>query len=192
MGLYIKEETQSPQFVLFLQGCVQDFTSGVIDVQFRRIIANHKYNSHDALEGQIWSPIYRLLHRLVTLSINHKHHGDKVPSHNLFYLWSIITPAVFFDLPYMLARLLGRKAISIRPGSPITIGHLFTRLAQSYGILSQKFVRNLTRFKDNDLTVQVLSVMRVVVNMGGGFVITPKDMEEPITQQGDQPCPRGR
>lgn len=34
MGLYTEEETQSPYFVLFLQGCVRDFTSGVIMSSF--------------------------------------------------------------------------------------------------------------------------------------------------------------
>lgn len=83
----------------------------------------------------------------------------------------------------MFARFLGRKASSSRPSSPITGGYLVTRLAQSYGILSPNFVRNLTRFKDNDLTVQTLSVMRVVVNTGEGFVILSKDVEETFGQQ---------
>lgn len=140
---------------------------------------------------KIRSPIYQFLHRLVTFSINHKHHGDKVPTQNLFYLWSIVTPGVFCDIPYMLARFLGRKAASLRPDSPITGGHLVTRLAWSYGILSPNFFRNLTHFKYNDLTVQTLSVMSVVINTSGGFVIPPEDVEEPYGQQGDRLRPRG-
>lgn len=81
----------------------------------------------------------------------------------------------------MLAQFLRNKAASSHSGSPITCGHLVTRLARSYRILSPYFIRNLTRFKDNDLMVQVLSVMRVVVNTGGGFVIPPKDVEQPVS-----------
>ena len=78
----------------------------------------------------------------------------------------------------MFARFLGRKASSSRPSSPITGGYLVTRLAQSYGILSPNFVRNLTRFKDNDLTIQTLSVMRVMVNTGGeGATLEPAERE---------------
>lgn len=125
-------------------------------------------------------PFTGFLHHLFTFSIKHKHYGDKVHIHNLFYLWSIITLGVFCDLPYMLTRFLGRKETSSRPGSPITGGHLVTRLARSYGIMSPNFVRDLMRFKDNDLTVQTLSVIRVVINTGGGFVIPPEDVEEPF------------
>ena len=52
------------------------------------------------------------------------------------------------------------------------MGHLVTRLARSYRILTHDFARNLTRFPDTDLTIQVLGVMRAVVNVGGRFFYT--------------------
>ena len=42
------------------------------------------------------------------------------------------------------------------------------------------------------MTVQVLSVMQVVVNTGRGFFITPEDVEQPIAQQVEQPRQMGR
>lgn len=129
MGLYTEAETQSPNFILFLQDCVRDFTTGMIDVQFWRTIVKHEYSPRDSREGYIQSPINRLLHRIITFTINHKHHGGKVPSQNLFDLWSIITSGIFCDLPDMLARFLGMKAVNSRGGRPITGGHLVTRLA---------------------------------------------------------------
>ena len=92
----------------------------------------------------------------------------------------------------MLAGFLGTKAVNYRHGSPLTSGHLVTRLARSYGILSPNFVRNLTHFKDSDLTIQFLSLMRVVVNTVGGYEIPPKDDEQTIGQKGEQPRQRGR
>lgn len=91
----------------------------------------------------------------------------------------------------MLARFLGKNAANSRPGSPITGGNLVTGLPHSYGSLSPNFIRNLTRFKDNDLLVQFLSVMRVVVNTGGGFVIPLEDVEQPTGQQEEQPRQSG-
>ena len=192
MGLYTEVETQSPFFIPFLLGCVRDFTPGTLDVQFWRGISNHEYNTRDSSESQIRNPVFRFLHRLITFSINHKHHGDKVPIQNLFYLWTLITPGVCCDLPYMLARFMGKKAANSRPGSPITGGHLVTRLARSYQILTHDFVRNLTRFPDTDLTIQVLGVMRAVVNIGGRFVIPPIDDEQEEVQPGQQPPARPR
>lgn len=95
MGLYTEAETQSPTFILFLQYCVRDFTIGMIDVQFWRTITNFEYSPRDFREGHIRSLVHRFLHRLIIFTINHKHHGEKVSSQNLFYLWSIITPGIF-------------------------------------------------------------------------------------------------
>ena len=47
-------------------------------------------------------------------------------------------------------------------------------------------------YTDNKLSIQFLSVMRVVVKTGGGYVIPPEDIEQRIGQQEDQPRPRGR
>lgn len=53
MGLYTEDETCSPNFILFLQDCVQDFTAGMIDVKFWRTNANYEYSSQDSREGRI-------------------------------------------------------------------------------------------------------------------------------------------
>lgn len=48
IGLYTKYETCSPNFLLFLQSCVQEFTTETIDVEFWRTIAKYIYCSWDS------------------------------------------------------------------------------------------------------------------------------------------------
>lgn len=68
------------------------------------------YDTKFSQESYIRSPIHRFMNCLITFSINHKRHGEKIPSQNLFYLWSIITPRVVCNTLYMLAKIFGGKA----------------------------------------------------------------------------------
>lgn len=86
----------------------------------------------------------------------------------------------------MFARFLEAKAVNSRVGSLIKGVHL----AHSYAILSLGFVRNLTHFKDSYLTIKFLGLMRVVVNLGGGYGIPPED-EVQVEQPVQGPRPRG-
>lgn len=120
-------------------------------------------------------------------TINHKHHNEKVPTQNVIYLWCIITSMELCDLPYMLKRLFGTKAVNSTTDSPITGRHLFTQLTHSYEISSPYFVRNLTRFKDSVLITQFLGQIRVVVNLGGGYPIPPEGEEVLLDQPEEEP-----
>ena len=88
--------------------------------------------------------------------------------------------------------LWGRKRPILGLGARLLGGHLVTRMARSYHILTHDFLRNLTRFPDTDLTIQVLGVMRAVVNIRGRFVIPPIDDEQEEEQLGQQPPARPR
>lgn len=54
------------------------------------------------------------------------------------------------------------------------------------------FIRNLTRFPDNDLTIQFLGDMWVVVNVGGGYVIPRENVKHQLEQPEELPQPRPR
>lgn len=110
MGIYDESETQTPAFDIFFRTVVREYLPLVIGYDFWATIANGAFHWSVLQESHIWSPIHRLLHQLVTFSINHKKHGDKVTSFNLFFLWSIIAPVVFCNIPYHLASYLGSKA----------------------------------------------------------------------------------
>lgn len=102
---------------MFLQASSRDFSAGIQDLVLWKIIMNMLYDSKYSTEIYIRSPIHHFIHHLITFIINYKRHRDKVPTHNLFYLWRIITPGVFCNIHYMLARFLGENFVSSREGS---------------------------------------------------------------------------
>ena len=72
MGLYEQHEAMSPQFDMFLWAMARDYSEGVNNYGFWTNIASSNYYPSISQESQIWSPIHRLIHRIVTSSINHK------------------------------------------------------------------------------------------------------------------------
>jgi len=69
---------------------------------------------------------------------------DKVPNLDVFYLWSIIMPNTFCNIPYCLARYLGDGAVKERKTSKINGGIFVTRLARSYGVMGRGLGNTLT------------------------------------------------
>ena len=122
MGLYEAHETITHEFILFLRDATQVYADGVSGPEFWSNIATGVFNSGVSPESSIKSPIHRLIHHLITFSIHHKRHGDKVTKSNLFFLWCILQPGVCCNIPYFLARYLADYATSARPGSPICGG----------------------------------------------------------------------
>lgn len=76
--IYEEHKTRSPAFELFLRSAVREYLSVAFGYDF-------------------WgtSSIHRLLHRLITFSIDHKIHGDKVTCLNLFFLCIIVSRRSF-------------------------------------------------------------------------------------------------
>lgn len=188
MGIYEQQETQLPAFELFMRTAAREYLSGASGPDFWSTIANGVFDSGVSQESQIRSLIHSLLHRLIGFSMNHKRHGDKVTSLNLFFLWSIVTPGVFYNILYHLANYLGSKATISRAGSPVNGGNFVTRLASSYGILVPRLTRTLTHKLGDDLTMGYLESMRVVTNEGSYWSILRDDDVE----YQDQPRPRRR
>ena len=150
-----------------MRTAAQEYLPGGLGHKFWLTIANGIFHSRVSQESQICSPIYLFLHRLIGFSINHKWHGDKVTSLNLFFfLWTIATLWVFCNILYHLANYLGSKAAISRAGSPINGCHFVTRLARSYGLLVRRLTRTLSHKLGDDLTMEYLESMRVVTNEG--------------------------
>lgn len=89
-------------------------------------IENGAYDKGTAKESDIRSPLPRLLHRLITNAINRREEGDKCPTIDVFFLWALITPDVYVDLPFLLADFLVSRARKDRQGSPLYGGMSIT------------------------------------------------------------------
>lgn len=153
MALFGRNKVMFAWFSLFLHVTSHDFSVGTQDLVFWRMITNRMDNSKYSQESHIRSPVHRFIHCLITFRINNKGHGDRISSQNLFYLWSIITPKVFCNLPYMLAWFWGENSVYSRMGCMIIGGHFMTRLAKSYGISIPSMVHSLTCIPGNDLPI---------------------------------------
>lgn len=92
MGLYEAYEDMSPKFAMFLQEVARDYEGEASGIEFWGNIMSGVFNSGVSRESSIKSPIHRLIHRIINLSIHHKRHGDKVTKLNLFFLWAILKP----------------------------------------------------------------------------------------------------
>lgn len=156
-GLYEQHESMSPKFDIHLGSDEGEYSNGVNSYGFWTIIANGAFNSGISQESHIWSPIHLPIHSLVTFSINHKKHGDKVTSLNLFFLWRILAPRVCCNIPYFLAQYLGGKIVSSWAGSQFLGGHFVTRFVKSYGVFISGLTRTFTCIEGNDLPLIIWS-----------------------------------
>ena len=110
MGLYPEDEAWSPYFPLFLQDTCRDFTVRTQDLMFWRTIANYLCDSKDAQESYKQSPTHRFLHHLITFSINHKRHDDKVPTKNLFLSLEHYHTGCVLQCPIRVSEFLAWKS----------------------------------------------------------------------------------
>lgn len=86
MGLYNQFEAITEGFGLFLDHFHRKFPQGVNGANGWSTIAQGIYIPSAAQEGDIRSPIHRLIHRFISRSINMRKDDDKYPSLDLFYL----------------------------------------------------------------------------------------------------------
>ncbi|KAI3690625.1 hypothetical protein L2E82_48769 [Cichorium intybus] len=132
LGLYTQEETALPIFSTFFEACLRIPPEEFRVADVWGALANEAFDSHTAVESMLRSPVHRVLHRLIASTVNHRKGGDKVPVDDVFYLWCLTSEDVCLNLPYTLAVFLSRKAKGAKKNSPISGGHLISRLAASY------------------------------------------------------------
>ena len=163
-------------FETFLEHSHKDLPKEVVASTWWNTIANRVYIPSSAQEGSICSPIHRLIHRLVASTINMHKDDDKVPTLDIFYMWSIITTDIFCNLPYCLAKYLAEGAVKERITSKINGGMFFTKLARTYGILDQGAARVLTMIPSPPFSTTLFRRERIIEDYGGGnFRIQDED-----------------
>ena len=150
------QEAMTPEFAMFFREAARDYENRASRIALWNNIASGIFNFGLSPESSIRSRIHRLIHRFITFSINHKHHGDKVTKQNLFFLWCILQSGVCCNIPYFLARYLVDSAASPRPGSPICGGHFITHLSRSYGLIVPDLTRSSTCKAESDFTMGYL------------------------------------
>lgn len=87
--LYLPSELHTKSYTEFISHCLNS-SEEFKESNYWTTIANRVYQSKTAQESDIRSPIFRLLHWLITNTINQRQEGDKVPILDVFYLWSLI------------------------------------------------------------------------------------------------------
>lgn len=109
MDIYDQSLVMTKEFGTFLEHFHKDLPEGVVASTWWNTIANQVCIPSSAQEGSIRSPIHNLINHLIACSINMRKDDDKVPTHDVFYLWSIITLDAFCNIPYYLAKYLGER-----------------------------------------------------------------------------------
>lgn len=95
LDLYNRSKAMNEAFGTFLEHYHTEFPENVNGANWWTTITNRVHIQSAIQEGDIRSPIHRLLHWFIASTINMQKDDDKVPNLDLFFLWSIITPNVF-------------------------------------------------------------------------------------------------
>ncbi|CAI9301117.1 unnamed protein product [Lactuca saligna] len=77
------------------------------------------YDKGTAQESDIFSSVHRLLHRLITKTINQQQERDTCPTIDVFFLWALTSDNTHVDLPFLLVDFLAIQAEKDRRESPV-------------------------------------------------------------------------
>lgn len=204
-NVYTREEMANPHFVPFLAACHTHLPDGVSHASVWAAISTCDYDPAKNRESRIRSPVHRLLHRIVALTVAHRRGGEKIPATDMFPLWGIINPTQFVHLPRLLADFMVNKGKGTRGASPLAGGHYITRLAESYEILMADVRGLLTSYRPRSMGAAFLVTMDIVTLVGDLYYIAadraadvPEQMEAemegveaPVIQPEDR-APRGQ
>ena len=196
VGIYTADETRSVHFPAFLADCLTERPTDYNENTFWAEITGGVYTPSTARGGMIRSTTYRMLHRLISMSLTHHKNSERVPSTDLYFLWALVTPGRHLNLPVALAAYLGRRARGLRGDSPICGGHFITRLARSYQLMTREITRSMVFHDMRPMSLQLLESMRVLERGGDGVLRDRADYEgaaepQPRRVQRRRPAPRG-
>lgn len=93
---------------------------------------------------------------------------DNIPNLDVFYLWSIIIPNTFSDLPYCMTSYLADGAVKDRKTSKINGGMFMTRLAMFYGLMEQGAWNLMTVIPTPPFNIILFCRARIIEDYGGG------------------------
>ncbi|GJV31950.1 hypothetical protein Tco_1392350 [Tanacetum coccineum] len=138
LGVYTHQEMNNNLFEGFYDSCYRsrpvnyDPTPYVLNIT---TCASYD-TQHPLLYTLIRSPIRRLVHRLLTLSIAGRHSGkEKVTQDDLFLLHNM-DGGVSVDVPWHVAKFLFDKEKGSKRKSPIVGAHLIGNIAHYYGLMT--------------------------------------------------------
>ncbi|KAL7605090.1 hypothetical protein Lser_V15G17613 [Lactuca serriola] len=151
------------------------FPEGITSAGWWNTIGNKVYIPKSAQEGSIRSPIHRLIHRLISSTINQRKDDDKVSNLDVFFLWSIITPDVFCNIPWCIASYLSEGAVKDRKTSRINGGMFVTRLANSFGLMNRGAWNFMTLIPTPPFNPILFRRARIIEDYGGGHYAIPND-----------------
>ena len=94
VGIYLPAEIHTPVYQQFIAASIRSI-KGFKEKDHWHSIANGVYHKGTAQESDMQSPIHRLLHRLITNTINERREGDKCPTVDVFFLWVLTSSEVY-------------------------------------------------------------------------------------------------
>ena len=105
--------------------------------------------------------------------------SERVPSTDLFFLWTLVTPGRHLNLPMALAMYMARKAKRLLEDSPFCGGHFITHLARSYLLLTRDIIGSMVLYDERPMILQLLDSMRILLHRKDGILSTRPDDEVP-------------
>ncbi|CAH1440187.1 unnamed protein product [Lactuca virosa] len=121
---------------------------------------------------------------------NHVHKSHhKVPTLDVFFLWTLITPDIHVDIPFLLAVFLSIQAGKDRRVYPLYGKILITWIARSFGILDKRKAMFLTIELQTTCSPLLYKRAHIVVDNGLGNFSIPNDT--PRNQPRRRVRPRG-
>ncbi|GJU57732.1 hypothetical protein Tco_1235498 [Tanacetum coccineum] len=141
VGLYSERESRD---VTILSGLrkVETVNSTYVTHLFWPSIVDDRFNMGNTKTKSIRDPRIKLAHRCITMTItSRKETTNRVTEIDLFYLYCIFREGVICNIPYWLSKYLK----GVRDMSVIFEGMFVTKIARSFGLLTEEMVSVLNR-----------------------------------------------
>lgn len=129
-------------------------------------IENGSYTIDTTNKGNFRKVVHRLIHMSILFSINQKKEGDQMPLLGVFFMLCIITPNVFFHLPYCVADFFDESGRQEQGWVPIYGGMIVTKLVGSFWILDEPKATFLTRMGVCPLQTRLFKTACIMGDMG--------------------------
>lgn len=173
MDLYNQLDAMTEGFGVFPNHCHRQFLNAVNSANWWTTIANGVYIPSVAQEGDIRSSIHMLIHRFISCSIYMRKGRWQGPEPWSIFLWSIITPITFCNIPYCFAKYLAEGGVKDRNISSIFWGLFVAKLARSYGIFANGARNFLTIMQTRPFSTLLYKKARIEQDNGGGNFLSP-------------------
>ncbi|GJX72193.1 hypothetical protein Tco_0309364 [Tanacetum coccineum] len=141
VGLYSERESREVATLSGLRGALT-VNSNRLNHLFWPSIGDDRYNVGNKKVKSIRDLRIRLAHRCITMTITgRKETTNRVTKIDLFYLYCIFGEGIVCNIPYWLTKYLK----GVREKSVIFRGMFVTKIARSFGLLTEEMVNVLSR-----------------------------------------------